>query len=454
MVDYTSLKKKFPNRDATKKERKKKIKAISVEFKAKRAELAMSAPPLMKKGLVFYAVIIAGLAILGSLILSASGKGGRKFISKAKIDSEKSVNALAVALGRYRYHTGFYPTTREGLQQLAAILPHVKGWNGPYIRRVVKDPWGNDYVYVCKGQTEDPSLFSKGPDGLEGTADDILPEKDAFDRPFRDLSWLEGWMPHNLRGYVLVKDDTEKKSVSNIVESHRHDYSDRLKNRRIDFTLKEIAEMCSFGPRLFTDWFSAWPAKTDGVRFLTPFTAAAEGDEVVVRCTSDADEAELFAGKKSYGRKKKSDGVFEWKVSFVFDKLNVISFRGGSPVSSAELYPNSAPAALRLSSPAAAIPETGFALIALEAVDKRGNVVEAEKLAFEVSVEGPARIVARSDGGSLVEYGGERTGNAAGFRGPRMFFVVQRLPGSGRSIVFTARSGGLLPAKITFGRSL
>ena len=53
--------------------------------------------------------------------------------------------------------------------------------------------------------------------------------------------------------------------------------------------------------------------------------AAKEGDNVVVRCTSKSeDAAELFVGKKSFGRAKKVNGIFEWKVPFQFDKLNVI----------------------------------------------------------------------------------------------------------------------------------
>jgi general secretion pathway protein G len=454
MVDYNSLKKKFPNKNPDKNIRKKKIKAISLEFKAKKAELEKSSPPLLKKGMLFYVIIIAGLAILGSMVLSMSGKGGKKFISKAKINSEKSINVLAIALGRYRYHTGVYPTTEEGLQQLAAILPNIKGWNGPYIRRVVKDPWGNDYVYICKGQTEDPSLFSKGPDGLEGTADDVLPEKGAFDKPFRDLSWLKGWMPHNLRGYVLVKDEAEKKSVSNTVQSHLQDYSEKLKSRKIDFGLEEIIKMTSFNDELFKDYFSAWPMEMDDIRFLMPWTAAKEGDFVAVRCTSKSeDAAELFVGKKSFGRAKKVNGILEWKVPFQFDKLNVIAFRGASPASSAELYPNSTPEAMKLSSNVLTVSETGFALVAVEVVDKRGNIVDAKNLPIEVSLEGPARIAAKSVGKNLALSDKAEMNNFK-LDGLRTFFVVQRLPGSGKSIVFTVKSKTLQPAKITFGRSL
>ncbi len=47
---------------------------------------------------------------------------------------------------------------------------------GPYIERgVPKDPWGNDYIYKSPGDhnTEGYDLHSLGPDGQDGTEDDI-----------------------------------------------------------------------------------------------------------------------------------------------------------------------------------------------------------------------------------------------------------------------------------------
>ena len=81
MVDYNTLRKKFPTKDPQKKKRVAAIKAIKREYAAKRAALGGGAPA-MKKGVVFYAVVILGLMILGSLILSVTGKGGPKEISR------------------------------------------------------------------------------------------------------------------------------------------------------------------------------------------------------------------------------------------------------------------------------------------------------------------------------------------------------------------------------------
>jgi general secretion pathway protein G len=49
-------------------------------------------------------------------------------------------------------------------------------WKGPYLkkRKIPKDPWSNDYVYVCPGVHNKDSydLSSLGADGVE-SADDV-----------------------------------------------------------------------------------------------------------------------------------------------------------------------------------------------------------------------------------------------------------------------------------------
>ncbi len=213
MVDYNELRKKFPVKDARKRKKSLAIKSIAREYEQKKAAIGGLKAPSFKKGLIFYGVMIIGLTLLGSLVLTATGKGGRAPLSKAQIQVRKSVDALAVALGRYRYHVGEYPSTEEGLENLASKTVKHKGWNGPYIRQVVKDPWKHDYVYHRNGEGENPTLYSKGPDGIAGTTDDILPDPKLFDEPFRDTTWTQGWMPHHLRGYVLVPD---KKYVAQV----------------------------------------------------------------------------------------------------------------------------------------------------------------------------------------------------------------------------------------------
>ena len=218
VIDYAALRKKFPTKDPKKRKRAAAIRAIAREYEQKRAALGHGAP-VFKKGIVFYAVVILGLAILGSLVLSATGKGGRAEISRAQLQARKSVDAVAIALGRYRYHVGKYPSTEEGLEALAAITPNKKGWNGPYVNHVVRDPWGHDYVYVNNGEGEYPTLYSAGLDGKPGTTDDVLPDRALYDEPFRDTSWTKGWMPYYLRGYVLAPDRRTKSAIEEEVKA-------------------------------------------------------------------------------------------------------------------------------------------------------------------------------------------------------------------------------------------
>jgi len=219
-VDYNKLRKKFPIKNsAAKKKNAAKIKAIAREYERKKAELKGGAP-VIKKGIVFYAVVIIGLMMLGSLVLSATGRGGKARNSKAMIQARSSMDALAQALGRYRFHVGRYPTTTEGLEELTRIRPELKGWFGPYTSKIVKDPWGNKYVYAEREEGGHPVLYSKGPDGRAGSTDDILPDQELFEKPFRDTTWTNHWMPYQLRGIVLAPDEATRKRIQEEVKRY------------------------------------------------------------------------------------------------------------------------------------------------------------------------------------------------------------------------------------------
>jgi len=86
------------------------------------------------------------------------------------------IDNFKAALNMFEVDCGRYPTTEEGLQALIEQPPGVEGWKQPYIEgKVPSDPWGNPYLYRCPGlhNHEEFDLFSYGPDGKPGTADDI-----------------------------------------------------------------------------------------------------------------------------------------------------------------------------------------------------------------------------------------------------------------------------------------
>lgn len=119
-------------------------------------------------------VVIVILGVLASLV--APNVIG----NKEKADMQKAVSdivALENALDMYRLDNNHYPTTQQGLEALIqkpAGTPEPVGYrsNG-YIRRLPKDPWGNDYYLQNPGQYGDIDIFSAGPDGQPGTDSDI-----------------------------------------------------------------------------------------------------------------------------------------------------------------------------------------------------------------------------------------------------------------------------------------
>lgn len=235
MVDYSELKKKFKARNPALGEKRRKknlvIKKIAREYEIKRAELS-GGPPLFVKGPAFYVLVILLLAVIGSVvvpgIMSGSLRMGKKRIERDHLMARKAMTSLSVALGRYRFHVGEYPTDEEGLAVLAFRKPKEiqkirkahPGWDGPYVNHIVKDPWGNDYFYARRREGGTPVLYSCGPDGRAGTTDDILPDLLDFDAAFRDTSWTNHWAPCELRGVVVAPDEATRRRVQNDMKAY------------------------------------------------------------------------------------------------------------------------------------------------------------------------------------------------------------------------------------------
>ena len=229
MTDYAALKRKFKVVPKTgpmhRKSSKAAVKAIAREYEMKMAEVQAAGAPTMKRGVLFYGVVIFGLLVVGTLVLASTKGGvgfGKKRIERKALMARKAMDSLSVALGRYRFHVGAYPTTEEGLAVLAFRRPlelqQVRkahpGWNGPYVDHIVKDPWGHDYVYETRPEGGHPILYSRGPDGRIGTTDDVMPDPDAFERAFRDTSWTNHWAPAEYRGIIVAPDEETKRRVN------------------------------------------------------------------------------------------------------------------------------------------------------------------------------------------------------------------------------------------------
>ena len=128
-------------------------------------------------------VIVIIMLLAGSIVA---------FIIPQQASAEKKtakmlVNNVKSSLDNYRLNIGHYPTEEEG--GLLALLkkPEFENeklgtkWAGPYVRAdtTFEDAWSNTLVYESANpefmQAGDPPyrLYSKGPDGLEETVDDI-----------------------------------------------------------------------------------------------------------------------------------------------------------------------------------------------------------------------------------------------------------------------------------------
>jgi general secretion pathway protein G len=98
-------------------------------------------------------------------------------LKKARIDAARSqIGAFKSPLSVYELHMGSFPTTAQGLQ---ALVNHPNdasagNWNGPYLDSVPLDPWSRPYQYCSPGRYHpDYDVWSLGPDGVDGTSDDI-----------------------------------------------------------------------------------------------------------------------------------------------------------------------------------------------------------------------------------------------------------------------------------------
>ena len=95
---------------------------------------------------------------------------------KAESDAAKAnVNLIKGHIGRYRLDCRKYP---ESLQDLVSKPSHLKDpdkWAGPYMETVPLDPWDNEYQFKAPGEHNANSfdIWSRGPDGADGTEDDI-----------------------------------------------------------------------------------------------------------------------------------------------------------------------------------------------------------------------------------------------------------------------------------------
>lgn len=117
-------------------------------------------------------LVLVILAILTSVVvLNFANRPDQARRTAAQTD----IHTISTALDAFKIDTGRFPTSDEGLQALQTQPGNVRNWNGPYLKSLPSDPWGNAYVYRYPGthNANQYDLSSNGPDGHEGGDDDI-----------------------------------------------------------------------------------------------------------------------------------------------------------------------------------------------------------------------------------------------------------------------------------------
>ena len=119
-------------------------------------------------------LVLVILSILAAVVVPKF-TGGTEKARKARAQTD--LTTIDGAIDRFELDTGRFPSNEEGLAVLAQQQPPagVKEWNGPYLKQVPLDPWGNPYLYRNPGQynAKGVDLASFGANGQEGGGDDI-----------------------------------------------------------------------------------------------------------------------------------------------------------------------------------------------------------------------------------------------------------------------------------------
>jgi len=115
-------------------------------------------------------LVVVIIGVLASLVVPRlAGKAERVRRIAAKADIKSSI---AAALDLYEIDMDEYP---RQLEDLVEDNSGDENWDGPYLKKVPKDPWRNPYYYRYPGEhNKDYDLASLGKDGVMGSEDDVI----------------------------------------------------------------------------------------------------------------------------------------------------------------------------------------------------------------------------------------------------------------------------------------
>ncbi|UCD15545.1 MAG: type II secretion system major pseudopilin GspG [Candidatus Omnitrophota bacterium] len=126
----------------------------------------------MKKSftLIELMIVVIIIGVLAGIV--APRLVGRAEKAKQEVARSAVSATIPAALDLYDLDVGSYP---ENLEDLVNQPSGAENWDGPYLKKIPKDPWDRDYHYDYPGEHgQDYDLASSGRDGILGSEDDIV----------------------------------------------------------------------------------------------------------------------------------------------------------------------------------------------------------------------------------------------------------------------------------------
>ena len=110
-------------------------------------------------------VVMVILGLLAALVApNFVNQGAKARVKTAKLQ----IANIATALDALALDTGRYPSGQEGLRALLDQPSGMDMWDGPYMKKLPKDPWNHDFLYRSGNGGHDYELLSYGADGSPG----------------------------------------------------------------------------------------------------------------------------------------------------------------------------------------------------------------------------------------------------------------------------------------------
>jgi general secretion pathway protein G len=121
-------------------------------------------------------LVLVILVVLGSMAtLAITGQQDKADRNSAKAQ----VQLLSRTVEQYRFDMKKMPESLEDLVEKPSDSKMADRWAGPYLNKktVPLDPWDSEYKYESKDNTF--KVWSTGPDGSDGTDDDVTSEEES-----------------------------------------------------------------------------------------------------------------------------------------------------------------------------------------------------------------------------------------------------------------------------------